>query len=305
MNSIRLLPVVVALAAMLLVFKAIGLVSGSGYLLAGLESGQAQEANPAAEAAAPTEPAGDAAPADAIDGMLDPAGGVPDMADLVQQAIADSGEAAAAPSAETSGQMSTPDAGETMAASSDADQADQTAETPTADAEPVTQTETGELIPLTEGEAVSETERQILVRLAERRAELDRYGADLDARAAVVEAAELRLEQRISELTALKDEVDALLAERQAVDDDQFAALVTMYEAMKPKDAAAIFDRLNIEILRRVAIAMNPRKMSPILAEMSPERAEILTIQLASVESEPMRAPTASELDALPQIVGQ
>lgn len=304
MNSVRLLPVVVALAAMLLVFKAIGLVSGSGYLFAGLETGHAQEADAAAadEPAQPSQAADDAAPADAIDGMLEPAGGVPDMSELVQRAIADDGSDAAEASAATSDDMAAADGGETMGAS---DAANQSAETSPPDAEPVTQTEAGAVVPFVEGGAVSETERQILVRLAERRAELDQFAADLDARAAVVEAAELRLEERIAELTALKDEVDALLAERQAVDDDQFAALVAMYEAMKPKDAAAIFDRLNIEILRRVAIAMNPRKMSPILAAMSPERAEILTIQLASVDSEPMRTSAETDLDSLPQIVGQ
>lgn len=309
MNSIRLLPVVVALAAMLLVFKALGLVSGSGYLLAGLEPGRAQEADPAA-AAAPDETS-EAPPADAVDGMLEPASGPTDMADLVQQAIADNGEggdggdggedAMAADSASPD-EMPTADPNEAMDEGGEAMDA---GGTETADASPVQQTEGGEIVPFGDGEPVSETERQILVRLAERRAELDALAAELETRAAVVEAAELRLEERIAELTALEDEVNALLAERQAIDDAQFAALVAMYEAMKPKDAAAIFDRLNIEILRRVAIAMNPRKMSPILAEMSPERAEILTIQLASVDTEPMRVPTESELDALPQIVGQ
>ena len=48
----------------------------------------------------------------------------------------------------------------------------------------------------------------------------------------------------------------------------QFAGIVAMYETMKPKDAANIFNELDMEVLLRVAKTMSPRKMAPILAEM-------------------------------------
>ena len=55
-----------------------------------------------------------------------------------------------------------------------------------------------------------------------------------------------------------------------------------MYENMKPKDAAKIFDRLDIRVLIEVANQINPRRMSDILAQMSPEAAERLTVELAN-----------------------
>ena len=55
-----------------------------------------------------------------------------------------------------------------------------------------------------------------------------------------------------------------------------------MYENMKPKDAAKIFDRLDIKILVEVASQIKPRRMSDILAQMSPEAAERLTVELAN-----------------------
>ena len=55
-----------------------------------------------------------------------------------------------------------------------------------------------------------------------------------------------------------------------------------MYENMKPKDAARIFDRLDMKILVDVSTQMNPRKMSDILAQMSPDAAERLTVRLAN-----------------------
>ena len=55
-----------------------------------------------------------------------------------------------------------------------------------------------------------------------------------------------------------------------------------MYEAMKPKDAARVFDRLGLDVLVPVVQQMNPRKMSEVLAAMSPDRAEKLTVALAT-----------------------
>ena len=51
---------------------------------------------------------------------------------------------------------------------------------------------------------------------------------------------------------------------------------------MKPKDAARVFDRLELRVLVAVATQINPRRMSDILAQMSPEAAERLTVELAS-----------------------
>lgn len=256
MKSIRLLPVVVAAVAALLLFKAIGIATGGGYLFEGEEAVAAgdEHAAPADDHAAPAAEGGH-------------------------------GEAAAAP---TSGTSVT------------------TSDEPVADGAPMEVGPTGELVPFGAGGMITETERQILTSLAERRTQLDTRAADLDIRQAVVEAAEMRLQQRIAELTALETEINALLAAKQAMEDAQFAGLIAMYEGMRPGDAAAIFDRLEIDVLTRVATAMNPRKMSPILAAMSPDRAEVLTIRLASVEAEPMRDPAAATgIDALPQIIGQ
>ena len=55
-----------------------------------------------------------------------------------------------------------------------------------------------------------------------------------------------------------------------------------MYETMKPKEAAKIFDRLDIKVLIDVASQMKPQIMSAIMAQMSPENAERLTVELAA-----------------------
>ena len=52
-----------------------------------------------------------------------------------------------------------------------------------------------------------------------------------------------------------------------------------MYENMKAKDAAKVFDRLDMRVLVEVVNAMNPRRMSDILGQMTPEAAERLTVR--------------------------
>ena len=85
--------------------------------------------------------------------------------------------------------------------------------------------------------------------------------------------AELKeMEARIASGAQKKDEADAA----------RFKGLVTMYETMKPKDAAKIFDRLDMKILIEVASQINPRRMSEIMAQMTPEAAEKLTVELAN-----------------------
>ena len=58
---------------------------------------------------------------------------------------------------------------------------------------------------------------------------------------------------------------------------EQLAALVSLYEGMKPKAAAAVFDKLDGGTLLELAEHMNPRKLSPIVAAMDPDKASRIT----------------------------
>jgi flagellar motility protein MotE (MotC chaperone) len=174
-----------------------------------------------------------------------------------------------------------------------------------ADGVPMELDSQGELVPLKVGGALADTEQILLQRLASRRAQLDALDEELSLRAAVVAAAESRLELRFEELKALEAQVAILVAEKKEQDSQEFLALIAMYETMKPTQAATIFNRLGLGILYRVASAMNPRKMAPVLAKMSPDRAEALTIRMASFSPEPTLDPNGAVQAGLPQIVGQ
>lgn len=170
------------------------------------------------------------------------------------------------------------------------------------DALPMTKDGTGKMVPLDVAEG-DNSQAALLQRLGQRRDELDKREADLAMRSQLVEAAEKKLDDKTRELADLQAKIDALVDQKQAAEDANFKAIVSMYETMKPKDAAKIFDTLDINVLVKVAQAMNPRKMSPILAAMDPKPAESLTTAFA-LNNTP--APAANGgLAALPQIVGQ
>ncbi|MFN0264127.1 MotE family protein [Tepidamorphus sp. 3E244] len=138
-------------------------------------------------------------------------------------------------------------------------------------------------------------------RLSERRQELDKFETDLKMRENLLKAAEMRIEQRLSELKELESRLNATLSKREEEEKERFKNLVDMYQAMKPKDAAAVFDRLDTQALVEVAAGIDPRNMAEIVAKMTPEGAERLTVALMNRAN---AVPDAMKVEDLPQIIG-
>ncbi|MFO1238050.1 MAG: hypothetical protein U1F24_13765 [Alphaproteobacteria bacterium] len=125
------------------------------------------------------------------------------------------------------------------------------------------------------------SEADVLESLATRREQLDARERDLDMREKVIAAAEKRVEERITELKAIEANIETMFGKRDEQEEAQLASLVKTYEAMKPGDAAQIFDTLEINVLLDVLSRIKPAKAAPILAAMKPERAQEVTVELA------------------------
>ncbi|MDA9431565.1 MotE family protein [Bradyrhizobium sp. CCBAU 51627] len=128
---------------------------------------------------------------------------------------------------------------------------------------------------------VSASERAILERLQARRQEIESRQREIDIRESLLKSAEKRIEGKVEEMKAVESRITATQAEQKAAEAARMKGLVTMYEGMKPKDAARVFDRLEMGVLIEIASAIAPRKMSDILGLMSPEAAERLTVEMA------------------------
>jgi flagellar motility protein MotE (MotC chaperone) len=128
---------------------------------------------------------------------------------------------------------------------------------------------------------VSASERAVLERLQARRQEIEARQREIDIRESLLKSAEKRIENKVEEMKAVESRITATQAEQKAAEAQRLKGLVTMYEGMKPKDAARVFDRLEMGVLIEIASAIAPRKMSDILGLMSSEAAERLTVEMA------------------------
>ncbi|GGB37416.1 hypothetical protein GCM10011316_06930 [Roseibium aquae] len=147
----------------------------------------------------------------------------------------------------------------------------------------------------------SAAERAVLESLGERRRNLEQQEGQLDLRERLLQATEERIQKRVDELKALEQRIEAAVEEKRVQEENEIAGLVQMYENMKPKDAARIFNSLDLDVLLKIVRQMKPRKMADILGRMSPEAAERLTVAIASSNNQPARADAPAAQD-LPKI---
>ncbi|MDP8915964.1 MAG: hypothetical protein M3M95_01930, partial [Pseudomonadota bacterium] len=129
---------------------------------------------------------------------------------------------------------------------------------------------------------MSPSELRVLQSLGERRGQLDAREQAIDVQGKLLTAAELKLDAKIKQLSALKAELQALTAQSTAQQKAENDRLVSVYEKMKPKAAAPIFAALADEVRLPVAAKLRPQTLAAILAEMEPADAKRLTERLAA-----------------------
>jgi len=139
--------------------------------------------------------------------------------------------------------------------------------------------------------SLTEEEIAVLQKLAARREELDKREREVDLRENLLAAAEKRLDGKLAELKKVQGTVSGLLKKHDAEEEAKLAQLVKMYEIMKPKEAAVIFEKLDKGVLLDVVERMREQKSGPIIAKMDPVKAEQLTTALAERRTLPKAAP--------------
>jgi len=146
---------------------------------------------------------------------------------------------------------------------------------------------------------VSESERAVLLDLRERRRELDGLAATLAARESMLVAAEMKLSSRVQELQDLQKKLESLDASHREQEETAWKGLVKVYETMKPRDAAIIFNDLGMPVSLAVIDRMKEAKAAAILAAMVPDKARDLTTQLALFRTKGGGATVAGDKPAL------
>jgi flagellar motility protein MotE (MotC chaperone) len=132
---------------------------------------------------------------------------------------------------------------------------------------------------------ISDSERAVLLELRQRCQELDSRDLAVTTRESVLAAAEQRLATRVDELQTLQKRLESLEAARRQREDASWQGLVKLYETMKPRDAAAIFNDLAMPVLLQVLDRMKEAKAALVLSAMNPDKAREVTTELARMRT--------------------
>jgi flagellar motility protein MotE (MotC chaperone) len=133
----------------------------------------------------------------------------------------------------------------------------------------------------------SRTEIDLNSQLRARRIKLDARATQLDLQERLLEANEKRIDDKISQLQQLEASIKASLRIFTEREEKEFAKVVKIYETMKPKSAAPIFENLPQEVQLDIATRMKEAKFAPILSAMDPSKARDLTTNLAEFAQPP------------------
>ena len=132
---------------------------------------------------------------------------------------------------------------------------------------------------------VSDSEKALLQDLRQRRQDLEKRADAVAARESVLIATERKLASRVSELQTLQKKLEGLDAAQKQKQDTGWQGLVKLYETMKPKEAAAIFNDLSMPVLLQILDRMKEAKAAAIMAAMSPDKARDVTGELAQMRT--------------------
>ena len=140
---------------------------------------------------------------------------------------------------------------------------------------------------------ISDSERALLLDLRARRTQMEAQEQALSTRETVLAAAEKRMAERVEQLSNLQARLEALDGTRRERDDAHWRGLVKTYETMRPRDAAAILNDMDMPVLLQVLDRMKETKAAPVLAAMLPDRARSATAGLAAMRTRSTAPPAA------------
>lgn len=139
----------------------------------------------------------------------------------------------------------------------------------------------------TDEENLRPGELRLMHDLAKRREQLEARDRALDEREAILAAAEQKLVDKQRQLQNLRRQIENLVSQYDQAQEEETSILRQTYQNMKSKAAASIFNDLEMETLLNVVRGMPARRLAPILADMAPEKARLVTRELSLREELP------------------
>ena len=132
------------------------------------------------------------------------------------------------------------------------------------------------------GACFSEPEMDaVIAELKEREAVIKRQEEEIKVRFATLSAADVEIEKRLQAMKKAEEDLRATIAVVETASEQDIARLVEVYQAMKPKDAAALFETMEPQFAAGFLGRMRPEAAAGIMAGMTPEAAYSVSAVLA------------------------
>ncbi|WP_234990339.1 MotE family protein [Aquimixticola soesokkakensis] len=100
-------------------------------------------------------------------------------------------------------------------------------------------------------------------------------------REAVLDATRTEVLERLAQLEAVEQKLAATMASASVAAEDDLGKLTTVYENMKSKDAAPLFDAMEPDFAAGFLSRMRPEAAAAIMAGLTPEKAYSISVVLA------------------------
>ncbi len=130
-------------------------------------------------------------------------------------------------------------------------------------------------------------EMELITQLRQRREALESRSTSLDLQEKLLESTEKRINEKIGQLEVLEDRIKSHLRLFEEKETEQLQSIVSIYETMKPKEAAPRFEALSLQTQLDLVQLMNPRKVAALMEKMTPRKASLLTTELATKAQPP------------------
>lgn len=135
--------------------------------------------------------------------------------------------------------------------------------------------------PAADTPAACETPSALVEALKQREDRLAVQEAALQDRLAALALADQAVSKRMAEMEAMEAELKATLAIADGAAEEDIQRLTAVYQAMKPKDAAALFETMSPDFAAGFLGRMPPESAAAILSGMSAEAAYGVSVIVA------------------------
>lgn len=141
--------------------------------------------------------------------------------------------------------------------------------------------ETPQVLPSEPDTCSGEIPEELLVALDAREERVTALEASLADRMQAMRVAEQEVQEQLDQLRLAEESLEATIASAETANDGDITNLVSVYESMKPAEAAALFEEMTPEFAAGFMARMRPDAAAAVMAGLEPATAYSISVVIA------------------------